>query len=33
MTETTGALTEEHEDALRQGSVGMIVQGNILKVT
>lgn len=32
MTETSGAVTEEHEDTPRNGSVGTIVQGNIIKV-
>lgn len=32
MTEATGALTEELEDVCRQGSVGKILAGNIIKV-
>lgn len=32
MTETTGALTEEREDSNKLGSVGKVVEGNIVKV-
>lgn len=32
MTESTGAVTEDHEHAPRQGSVGRATDGNIIKV-
>lgn len=32
MTETTGVLTEEHEGMVKDGSVGKVAIGNIVKV-